>query len=97
MLKMIDASLDMFKMEQGSYDYQPTELNLMDVLFRVMEGYLSLMRMKKIQHSIWLNGLLAKTDQPLMIRSERHLLISLISNLMVNAIEASSVEDGSAN
>ncbi len=93
MLKMIDASLDMFKMEQGSYDYQPTELNLMDVLFRVMEGYLSLMRMKKIQHSIWLNGLLAKTDQPLMIRSERHLLISLISNLMVNAIEASSVED----
>ena len=93
MLKMIDASLDMFKMEQGTYDYQPTDLNLMDVLFQVMEGYGSLMRMKKIQHSIWVNGILAKTDTPVMIRSERHLLTSLISNLLVNAIEASPEDD----
>lgn len=89
MLKMIDASLDMFKMEQGSYDYQPVSLNLLDLISRVMEGYRSIMATQNIHHTFLINGRPLKNEDALMVLSERHLMQSLLSNVIVNAIEAS--------
>ncbi|MBF0232483.1 MAG: PAS domain S-box protein [Desulfamplus sp.] len=103
MLNMIDSSLDMFKMETGKYEYLPQQVDALKVLFSTIEQNHSLLSMKKMECLILRNGIelaypksqssmneeVLTKEESLIVLSEKRLLTSLFSNLIVNAIEAS--------
>ena len=88
MLNIINISLDLAKMEHGTYKLQPQEIDLILVLRRVLN---------ELSHQIDGSNVKVETrvdgDQPndgtVLIWGEELLLHSVLSNLLKNAIEAS--------
>ena len=85
MLEMIDSSLDIYKMENGAYRYDPAPVDVTPVIQRIMDETQSLASAK--------NSDLRFEDEcggrPVMVLGEKPLLLSMLSNLAVNALEAS--------
>jgi PAS domain S-box-containing protein len=89
MLEMIDMSLDMFKMETRSYDYHPQPVDSMAVFKRLLEQYRAILSAKRLNIRMQLDGVEPGAGAVFMVKSEKRLLDSLLSNLLINAIEAS--------
>lgn len=81
MLEMINRSLDLYKMEQGRYVFQPAPLPLNELLQRVGNDLGHLAQAYEVSFRI------AKTD--LSVAGESMLCYSLLCNLVKNAVEAS--------
>lgn len=86
MLELINRSLDMFKMESGTYDLRRTETDVLRVLESIKNETRALIRTKGISLGIEVrsqdeNGFTISADEPL--------IKSMLSNLMLNALEAS--------
>ena len=84
MLRMIDSSLNLFKMENNTYEYHPQVVDLIYVLETLFKDMESKYSSKGID--IVMKGNPAK---PLMVLAEHDLLYVMLSNIIVNAIEAS--------
>ncbi|WP_415718307.1 PAS domain S-box protein [Maridesulfovibrio sp.] len=84
MLRMIDSSLNLFKMENGTYKYIPQVVDLVAVLATLCKDIESKSYSKKLE--IVMEG---NTSSPLNVLAEHDLLYILFSNLLVNAVEAS--------
>ncbi|MBF0210396.1 MAG: PAS domain-containing sensor histidine kinase [Desulfamplus sp.] len=97
MLEMIDNSLDMFKMESGTYVYIPKMVDVISVILKIIDQSYSRLSGKDLECKVILNGKSILEDksekQTLLILSEERLLYSLLSNLFINAIEASPEND----
>jgi signal transduction histidine kinase len=89
MLKQIHISLDLYKMETGTYSYNPSELDVMEVLDQVMRGTCEKWEECEVFFEIKHQGIQVPLKQPLIMYGESHLFYSMLSNLIVNAIEAS--------
>ncbi len=80
MLEMINLSLDLFKMENGTYDYQPVNLDLSNIITSVMDDMADLANRRQISMTLRDKGVMALGDELLCY--------SMLSNLIKNAIEA---------
>jgi len=89
MLRMIDLSLDFFKMETGQYDYYPRKVDLAACLLELMVEFQSKLSAKRQQLVVTFDAEPVRENQPFWIQSEESLIYSLLSNLLSNAIEAS--------
>ena len=96
MLEMIDNSLDMFKMESGTYNYEPKQIDVLPVILRIILQSQSRLAGKDLKYGILINGTSFSHNDttPLqndkfIVLAEEHLLYSLLSNLFINAVEAS--------
>ena len=89
MLRLIDLSLDFFKMETGKYEYLPRRVDLADCLRELMVEFQSKLSAKRQTLSVTFDGEPLGPDRPFWILSEESLIYSLLSNLLSNAIEAS--------
>ena len=87
MLRMVDNSLDLFKMEMGTFEYSPEDVDVLEVLGLVLKEMDSLCQSKEIEVVVTVDG--EGPDGPFAIRSERDLLISMFTNFITNAVEAS--------
>lgn len=87
MLNLINLSLDMYKMERGTYHLQSETVNLIPLIDKIIRDNQSLIFTRKLRISI--RNAQAKADQPFLVYGEELLCYSLLSNLMKNAIEAS--------
>ena len=87
--RMIDLSLDLFKMEKGTYKYEPQDVEILDLLYQVVEQYRWHWTSKKVTVKTMVNGEEIFEGQRLYVQSEELLLHSLLCNLVINAIEAS--------
>ncbi|HEX7891340.1 MAG TPA: response regulator [Ramlibacter sp.] len=83
MLEMVNLSLDLSRMELGTYDFKPQAVNLVDVAQRVLLDLQGLaeaarvrIRVEQPQHG------------PVYARAEELLCYSILANLVKNAIEA---------
>ncbi|MBF0100779.1 MAG: PAS domain S-box protein [Desulfobacterales bacterium] len=94
MTKMIDMSLDMFKMETGTYNYLPQKIDSIAVVLQIIEHNSSKLSKKHLHSTFWVNGQPAQQNETLMVWSEERLLYSLLSNLVTNAIDASPEGEG---
>jgi len=84
MLRMIDSSLNIFKMENNTYSYFPQLVDLRAVLEILLKDIESKCSSKGLE--IVLEG---NTAKPLNVLAEHDLLYIMFSNIIVNAVEAS--------
>ena len=87
MLAMINSSLDLYKMEKGTYRFKPEEIDIVKVINRV------LLELKSIAASRGVMLKLNTTKNSLSVFAEELLCHSLMANLVRNAIEASNKGD----
>ncbi|CAM2010849.1 hybrid sensor histidine kinase/response regulator [Acanthopleuribacter pedis] len=86
MLSMIDMSLDLVKMEQGTYDLKPIAVDLVGVVRKVVADLRTHAAANEVQLvTHWPGAPLAE----LFITGEELLCYSMTANLVKNAIEAS--------
>ena len=93
LLYMINQSLDLLKMEQGTYTLRPEKVNILLIIRSVIEENQDVIRIKKTHLSILLGAAEPRPENLFMVWGEESLCYSLFSNLILNALEASDMED----
>ncbi|WP_421899860.1 GAF domain-containing protein [Maridesulfovibrio sp.] len=91
LLNMINLSLDLYKMETGSYEYFPAVVDVYGVARSVLKDLFELINYKKIVIRERFEGEEVDKDFSFEIRSDEFLTYSLLSNILKNAVEASPV------
>ncbi|GAB0055820.1 Sensor histidine kinase RcsC [Candidatus Magnetaquicoccaceae bacterium FCR-1] len=89
MLDMINRSLDLYKMENNTYQLRSEDCDLVEILKHVTGGLEKLIQTKRLKIVITLEG----SDHaagPFQVRGERMLCYSVFYNVLLNAIEASN-------
>lgn len=93
MLEMINRSLDIFKMENGTYDYRPEPVDILAVMRRMLVEVESMVNAKSLRVDLRVDNQLPRNGQKVMAMAERLFCYSMFSNLCKNAVEASPRED----
>jgi len=89
LLNMINISLDLYKMEQGSYQFYPWPVDIMKVIDDIVQDNRNLIHLQHAKIEISINGNLATEDIVFEINGEKLLFYSMLANLIKNSIEAS--------
>ena len=88
MLHMIDHSLDLFRIEEGTYQLRPEWLDLEPVLYRLAEEQGALKRTRNLRVEVEVDcG--SEGEPGCLLRGEPHHIESIVYNLLQNALEAS--------
>lgn len=90
MLNMIDHSLDLFKMERGQYKVSPVLVDVEKLVRQACAELESLAKANSVECLINLKNRNSPFPESHLIQSEENLLAAIVSNLVKNAIEASS-------
>ncbi len=89
MLDMINSSLNMYKIENGSYQLKPEKVELIALIKQVLIELGSC----TVQCPILLNNTQIKESNKVEVFAEKLLCYSLFSNLIKNALEASDFNE----
>ena len=89
LMEMIHHSLDLYKMEQGTYQLAVCKVDIIKVLREVFCEFASLVGKKNISHRILLEETPVAANEVFELPGEELLFFSIFSNLIKNAIEAS--------
>ncbi len=96
MMKMVNRSLDLYKMESDLYYFRPESINIIDIINDVIKNLDIIINLKSIKIIISINNQAIEFDQVVMAEVEPMLCHSMLSDLIKNAIEASEI-DGIVN
>ena len=94
LLKMINQSTDLLKMEQGTYILEAVPVNLRETLQKIIKANKTMMENKMISITIRRDGETTDCGQPFLVIGEELLCFSLFANLIKNALEASPNNSG---
>ena len=89
MLNLINASLNMYKIEEGSYQYNLVETNVIFILKQISTELREIRIRKKCTIEIQINGKQAGPESILNIKTEKSLFYMILTNIIKNALEAS--------
>jgi signal transduction histidine kinase len=89
MLYMINMSLGLYQMEQGTYELEPKPVDLLPVLSEVERDLDNLRSGYEIALSLDVEGDAPRDSTAFFVLGERSLCYSMLSNLLKNAMEAS--------
>ena len=89
MLKMIDMSLDLYRVEIGQLEYTPISIDAVSAIKLLIKQNQLVISKKQLTIDLGFEQTQTFPDQRFIIQSEERLLITLLSNLFKNAIEAS--------
>ena len=92
MLDIIDASLSLYKMEQGTYLLAPVSFNLLSLLSDIARESADGFAQKQIKLVRHVGGIPAGLEADFMLNGEVMLCYTMMSNLIKNALEASPPE-----
>ncbi|MBF0178994.1 MAG: hybrid sensor histidine kinase/response regulator [Magnetococcales bacterium] len=88
MLEMINRSLDLYKMERGSYRFQPAPVDIVLTVKRILPEIQRLILRKKLTLAVSVQERPAADGECFMVTGEVLLCHSLLANLLKNAVEA---------
>ncbi|MFW6177768.1 MAG: ATP-binding protein [Desulfohalobiaceae bacterium] len=88
MLHMINHSLDLYRMEEGTYQLQPQKFDLGQVLERLEQETARIRKSKGLKLEYFLQGEPYTLEQPVLIQGEMQNIQSMLANLLTNALEA---------
>lgn len=94
LLKMVNLGLQLHKLEKGQYCFLVSEVDVLKVIRSALEHMEGLVRFKSIDVRLTLGGHPVQDDARFMVRGEDTLLYSMLSNLILNALEASPAGAG---
>ncbi|WP_147822581.1 sensor histidine kinase [Salidesulfovibrio onnuriiensis] len=87
MLDLVNQSLNLYKLETGTYDFEKIEFDLLELLQGIVE-HLQIGRDRAIDIHVTFDG--APPDgNVVLLCADRPLVFAMFSNLMKNAVEAS--------
>ncbi len=89
MLKMINLSLDLFKMERGIYQLQPVPVNIILVIDKIAAEMHNLMQSANLSLQVLWDGDPVGEKDRFAVWGEELLCYSMLANLIKNALEAS--------
>ncbi len=89
MQRMIDFSLQMLEIEKGTYQCQPREINVLDSLSQVIDQNYYHIQGKNLEVKTSVQGKAGPAEHQVQVWVEEQLLYFILSNLLINAIEAS--------
>lgn len=89
MLRMINSSLDIFKMEEGSYRCSLSPNDLVSITKEVIDSLQSSLKRFDCKIILYYNTKTATDSDKLVIQTEETNIHNMLSNLLSNAIEAS--------
>ncbi|MCX5813797.1 MAG: response regulator [Proteobacteria bacterium] len=89
MLRMINLSLDLFKMERGMYQFEPASVDVVKIISKIFSENRGIAASKSISLEITLQGYPIQEYERFFLQGEELLCYSMFSNLIKNAIEAS--------
>ena len=89
MLNMINQSLELYRMETGTYTFSPASVDLLKILRRLLTDLKSKMSEQGVAVSLRLNDHEPTPRDSFTVLGEEPLCYSLFANLMSNALEAS--------
>lgn len=92
MLEMISRSLDLYKMEQGRYRFDPQQVNLIPIIARVIGDNGGLTRALHLNVAVHIGDHESDGREAFMVPGESTLCYSLLANLTKNAMEASPMQ-----
>lgn len=94
LLNMVNLSLDLFKIEQGTYELQSSQIDLIQIIRKVLKEKSAEIGAKKLIVTNTLRGTsLQKGDEPVFhVQGDELLCYSMFCNLIKNAVEASPNE-----
>lgn len=91
LLEMINSSLDLYKMEQGTYVLNPQSVDILSVIRKIEQAFLDRISHKKLHVTIQ-SAMPAPNpvgaEPPFLVLGEELLCYSLLANLIKNAVEA---------
>lgn len=93
MLEMINRSLDLFKMENGIYDFRPEAVDLLSVMRRALVEVAPLAISRNLRIVLLVDNHLPSDGEKVMAMAESLFCHSMFSNLCKNAVEAAPHED----
>jgi len=88
-LKMINLSVDLFKMERGLYHFEPNPVNLLPILKKITFEMDTFAEQKEVAIEILSDQRPAAEDEIFLIQGEDLLCYAMFMNLVKNALEAS--------
>jgi two-component system sensor histidine kinase/response regulator len=93
MLRMINSSLDMFRMEEGTYALEPQQVDITKILQRISAETqrINPAFQNKIKITARPDG--QAMDESFWVMGEELLLYSMLANLINNALEASPMDE----
>ena len=89
MLSMINRSLDLFKMERGTYVLRPEPVDVIRLVRRIFLEFGVLAAQSKVTFAVTREGRPAGESDGVVVSGERLLLHSMLANCVKNALEAS--------
>ena len=89
MLGMINRSLDLYKMEAGTYRLKKAAVNLVPLAFDCIEQNRDIITAKNLTTAVSLNGRPAPPSGAFVLPGESLLFFTMLGNLLNNALEAS--------
>jgi CheY-like chemotaxis protein len=89
MLEMINRTLDLFKMERGLYECKFEQIDVVDILKKVVTETQSLCAMNNVKITVFIDGKALAKEDAFFIPGEQLLFFPMLENLIKNAIEAS--------
>lgn len=89
MLEMINRTIDLYKMETGTYERAMVPVDILRIGREVVESLGPLIEARNLTVNVVTGGKAATPQDTLVANAEDLLLYSLLENLMKNAVEAS--------
>jgi len=89
MLHMINQSLDLYKMESGTYELRPAPVDLLPILDNIAAEFRGVIEGKDLTIAVNLRGKPREEGDAFTVRGEEMLCYTMLANLIKNALEAS--------
>lgn len=88
LMSRINISLDLYRMEMGSYEYIPTEIDLVKTLQQVRHNLTELSQQRDVEIQAIVNEQPATKDSTFPVFADKPLMHTLLTNIVRNAVEA---------
>lgn len=91
-LNMVNLSFDLYRMEQGTYEFNPCKIDVVQILNRIIKEKKSELDSRKITVQFMANSNVVKEHEAFEALGDELLCYSMFSNLFKNAVEASGAK-----
>ena len=88
MLDLINQSLNLYKLETGTYEFHLEDFDLIGLLDEIVQ-HIQIGHERPVPVRLTLNGRPLRREDEAIIRAERPLVFSMLANLVRNGLEAS--------